>query len=443
MATTDDLNQEKQFLLDKMENTNENMFITGKAGTGKSYLLKHFLDTTKKNAVVLAPTGIAALNVGGSTIHKFFGLKPQLQVPKKINKSVIYGERRDLFRKIDTLIIDEISMVRVDLLDAIDYILRCANSTNEYFGGKQIIVFGDLYQLPPILRKYTDESDYIFDHYGGKYFFYAPAFQDGNFKKYELQEIFRQSDDSFIEILNHVRDGEVTEDDIASLNKKVTDNSSRSYKDDYITITTTNANAEVVNRSMLGQINKDEHCYYSRVEGTFFHSDYPTEEALVLKPGAHVMMLNNDADDRWVNGSLATVVKCGADTITVRIKETGNTCIVESNEWKNVSYSYDREEHRIVTDVAGKFTQLPVKLAWAITIHKSQGQTYEKAEIDFGRGAFDCGQAYVALSRVKSLDGLILKRPIRPSDIMVDMQVKRYMNGEEEPQMLDGFRDII
>lgn len=422
-----DLNQEKRFLLNKMERTHENMFITGKAGTGKSYLLRCFLEHTKKNAVVVAPTGLSALNIGGSTIHRFFGLKPEVQVPEKIDNSVIYGNKHDTFKNLEVLIIDEISMVRSDLLDAVDYILKKANRSSLSFGGKQIIMFGDPYQLPPVIRTGSDEEAYIMDRYKGEYFFNAPAVKEGNFCIYELKEVFRQNDSDFKDALNHIREGEQSSIDLNLLNTRVSNNTKRSYKDDYITLTTTNDGAYKVNHEMLDQIESPEHRYYAWVEGEFPDANYPTEKNLVLKCGSHVMMLNNDIDRRWVNGSLAVVEECDSSSITVRIADTGKKCIVYKSKWEELDYYYDKEKKKIESKVIGTFNQLPVKLAWAITIHKSQGQTYENAEIDLGRGTFACGQAYVAVSRVKSLKGLSLKRPISKSDILVSDPVKHFM----------------
>ena len=428
MISINSLNQEKQKLLDLMENTNDNMFITGKAGTGKSYLLRCFLEHTKKNAVVVAPTGIAALNVGGATIHRFFGLKPELQIPEKIDGSVIYGNKRETFRNLELLIIDEISMVRVDVLDTVDYILKKANSNNLPFGGKQVIVFGDLYQLPPVVKSNTDEEAYLLDKYGGCYFFDTPAVKEDVFKQYELSEIFRQDDSRLIDILNRVRVGDQTQADLNELNQKVMNGfSRRSYEDDIITLTTTNAGADKVNKEMLSQIRGASHDYWAWVDGDFKESDYPTDRKLTLKVGAHVMMLNNEMDGKWVNGSLGVVVSCDEKTINVRIVETGRTYTVYRNRWEQIDYYYNKEKKKIESKVIGEFNQLPVKMAWAITIHKSQGKTYSNVEIDLGSGAFACGQTYVAISRIKDLNGLHLKRAIRQSDIKVDKDVKDYM----------------
>lgn len=421
------LNKEQRMIYEQMESSDENMFITGKAGTGKSYLLKCFLDNTKKNVVVIAPTGIAALNVRGATIHRFFGLKPELQVPEKIDGGVIYGNKRDLFRNLDTIVIDEISMVRADLMDTIDYILRKANSTNIPFGGKQMILFGDLFQLPPVVKSGTDEEKYLLDRYGGFFFFDAPGIKQNELERYELNEILRQSDRSLIDVLNHVRKGEQTPADLTKLNSRVSRSLPRTYKDDFITLTTTNENAQRVNSNMLAQIRMPEHNYWAYIEGEFKISDYPTDRKLTLKEGAHVMMLNNDMNRRWVNGSLATVVSCDKNTIGVKIDGVGLTYTVYKNKWEQIDYFYNKEKKKIESRVVGEFNQLPVKMAWAITIHKSQGKTYDKVEVDLGNGAFAFGQTYVAISRIRSLDGLHLKRPIRNSDIKVDETVKEYM----------------
>lgn len=421
------LNQEKRFVLRKMEGSNENMFITGKAGTGKSYLLSCFLEHTKKKVAVVAPTGMAALDVNGMTIHHFFGLKPELQVPEKLDGSVIYGNKRELFRELETLVIDEVSMVRSDVMDTIDYILRKANSSDEPFGGKQIIAFGDLYQLPPVVKYDTGEEAYLLDRYNGVFFFNIPATMEKLFKIYELQEVYRQKDNGLIEVLDRIREGEQTYDDLALLNSRVNSRLNRSFRDDFITLTTTNNAADKVNQEMLGQIKSPIVDYWAWVDGDFDPKDYPTARKLSLKIGARVMMLNNDIDKRWVNGSLGTIVSCNEKTIDVRIENSGQIYTVYKNKWEQIEYFYNKETKKIDSRVIGEFHQLPVKLAWAITIHKSQGKTYESVEIDLGKGAFACGQTYVAVSRIKSLDGLHLKRPIRISDIKVDKNIKNFM----------------
>lgn len=423
------LNREKRFLLNKMESTHENMFITGKAGTGKSYLLRCFLEHTKKNTVVVAPTGIAALNVHGSTIHRFFGLKPELQIPEKIDNSVIYGHKRETFKNLDTLVIDEISMVRSDLMDTIDYILKRANGNNLPFGGKQVLVFGDLYQLPPVLKDNSDEKTYILDHYGGAFFFDSPAVKKNGFKIYELKEVFRQEDENLIEALNHIREGSQTISDLDLINSKVSQNTSRTYRDDFITLTTTNKAAKKVNEDMLRQIKSPVQKYWAWIEGEFPINDFPTERCLELKVGARVIMLNNDMDGHWVNGTMAVITACNNNSIDVEIEDTGKICTVYKNKWEEIDYIYNKETKKIESQVVGEFNQIPVKLAWAITIHKSQGKTYQKVEIDLGNRAFACGQTYVAISRIKDLNGLHLKRPIRDSDILVSKDVKDYMAG--------------
>lgn len=421
------LNQEKRFVLRMMETTNDNLFITGKAGTGKSFLLNFFLANTRKNVVVLAPTGTSALDVGGTTIHKFFGLKPELQVPEKIDGSVIFGNKRDLFRNVETIVIDEISMVRSDLMDTIDYILKRANGNNEPFGGKQIIAFGDLYQLPPVVKNNTGEREYLIDKYGGFFFFDIDSIKEKPFKVYELTEVYRQKDTRTKLALDNIREGKQTSEDLKLLNSRTIYNTNRSFKDDYITLTTTNASADSLNQEMLNQINSPVIDYWAWIDGKFDPESFPTLRKLSLKKGARVIMLNNDSDGRWTNGSFGEIVSCGNNTIEVRILNSGETYTIYKNKWEQIEYFYNKETKKIESKVVAEFHQLPVKLAWAITIHKSQGKTYEKVEVDLGNGTFACGQTYVAVSRIKSLEGLHLKRPIQAIDIKVDNKIKEYM----------------
>jgi len=405
--------------LQMMEFTDKNLYITGKAGAGKSTLLKHFVQNTGKNYVIVAPTGVSAINVGGTTIHSFFRFPFGIVKEEDIEYQ---PDKRDLFKNLEVLIIDEISMVRVDLLHAVDLALR-KNTGNKKdpFGGVQIIMFGDLYQLPPIVRT-SEEEKYLKDKFGGKYFFYCPAFSDGVLERVELEENFRQKEDIvFFDLLNNIREKIFTSADFALLNSRF---EPYIHKDPAIVLATTNKIADSINEERLKEIGEKEFVYGARVEGGFDIKKSPTDEELRLKKGAQIMMIKNDTEipRRWVNGSIGTVVALGKSTIMVNIN--GNEYDVSQAMWKEYHFEYDEEEGDIVKLPVGSFYQYPLKLAWAVTIHKSQGKTFDRVVIDLGRGAFAHGQTYVALSRCTSLLGIYLMRPVRNSDIIVDDEVK-------------------
>lgn len=402
-----------------MEKTKENLFITGKAGTGKSTLLKYFCEHTSKNLVVLAPTGVAAINIGGMTLHSFFqfpfGVVEEKDVKYLFNK-------QEIFRSLETLIIDEISMVRADLMAAIDHSLRLNTGRKSPFGGVQIIVFGDLYQLPPVVRR-GPEADYLQDKYGGIYFFNAQACQLAKMKKIQLTHIFRQEDDGFKALLNKLRDNNLTREDLAALNER-----HREYrgKSPVITLASINAVADEINQTRLAELAEREYAYQARVIGDFEENNYPTEREIRLKEGAQIMMIKNDNKNprRWVNGSLGIIEKLERDSITVNIDEESHK--LEMAEWEVFEYQYDSAKKKIERQAKGSFLQWPVKLAWAITIHKSQGKTFKRVIVDLGRGAFAHGQAYVALSRCTSIEELYLKNPLKFSDAILDKAVSEF-----------------
>ena len=449
---TSTLNEEKVDLFWRMERTHETMYITGKAGAGKSYLLEFFVKHTRKNVAVVAPTGVAALNVGGQTIHSFFGLDINVQNLDEIRRKGIFGKRQTILKNLDTLVIDEASMVRVDLIDAIDLKLQLANNNNLPFGGKQVILFGDLYQLPPVVEAQVDR--YLEDKYGSVFFFAAPVFRRTPFNFYELKTVFRQKDIAFVGILNDIRTGNVTSNELAALNSRCGLLENRSTHDRFITLTPRNETAARINRQMLDQISRPEYTYDAIVDGDFKQSAFPTEALLKLKVGAQVMMLVNDTTDdfqdkgnkgrRWVNGTLGVISELGSDYIKVMINKVEHS--IDRHKWTRYEYEYDAEKKRLVAHPVATFEQFPVKLAWALTIHKAQGQTYQSVAVDLEGGAFAAGQTYVALSRCVSLENLYLTHPVQREDIIINQEVANFMGKHEdfdsnEPKVFDANND--
>lgn len=406
---------------DLMETTYKHVYVTGKAGTGKSTLLTYFRENTKKNFITLAPTGIAAVNIDGATIHSFFRFAPQLVNEKSIIKDT---KRKNLFKKLETIIIDEISMVRADILDGIDKSLRINKENNLPFGGVQMVFFGDLYQLPPVVIG-KDQIDYFEQRFGGIYFFNAKVFQEINLEYIELKNIFRQKDDKFKDILNNVREKTLSYQDLSLLNQRLHSKNPTTKSNLNITLSATNKVADFINRQKIDQLETDEYLYEAIVDGKFERSAYPTEENLVLKEGAQIMMLKNDSSKRWANGTLGVITKLSDVGIQVEINGKDHT--VTPEVWEVIEFQYNQEENKIEEQIIGSFTQYPIRLAWAITIHKSQGQTFENIIIDLGYGAFTHGQTYVALSRCTTLEGIVLKKPIRHQDIILDKKIIEFV----------------
>ncbi len=402
---------------DLMENTDENLYISGNAGTGKSTLLEYFRQNTSKKFIILAPTGVAAIKVHGQTIHSFFKFPPRIVRPEHIKK---IREKR-LMRALDTVIIDEASMLRADLLDAVDYSLRKNRECYDTpFGGAQVILFGDLFQLSPVIS--GEETEAYFSRYETPYFFDAAVMRETGYKKIQLSRIYRQKDKGFINLLNRIRNRKINESDMESLNKRV--DPYVEYGSGVITLTPTNRRASGINKNYLKKINGQEYVYSAEIEGNFDEKAAPAEVELRLKQGAQVMMLRNDPAGRWVNGTIGEVSRPEEDGVKVRIGP--EVYDVPREKWEKIMYRYNEEKDRVEEEVSGSFSQYPVKLAWAITIHKSQGQTFDDVILDIDGGAFAHGQVYVALSRCRKIEGLKLKRPISYSDIIFDEKIYRF-----------------
>ena len=418
------LSPEQQAVFDRIETTRENLFVTGRAGTGKSTLLNHLAWNTSKQIVICAPTGVAALNVGGQTIHSLFRLPIGVIADHAIEQS---GELKKLLNAIDTLVIDEVSMVNADLLDAIDRSLRQARQReHEAFGGVQVVLFGDPYQLAPVPGE-GDERAYFTDRYRSMWFFDATVWNETDLTIYELSTIHRQHEDEFKYMLNAVRHGMVTAEIAARLNEV---GARPAPTDGAITLATTNGTVTRINASELARLPGRVLTARADISGEFGGRSYPADEALELKVGARVMFLRNDVNydnggARWVNGSVGTVLKIET---TVWVDLDGERVEVKPAIWEKFRYSYSPLTKALRKDVVAEFTQFPLRLAWAVTIHKSQGKTYDRAFVDLGTRSFAPGQTYVALSRISDLEGLFLSRPLRPSDIIVDDNVVRFMS---------------
>ncbi len=428
-----DFNEEFSQVFEALENTSQSLFITGKAGTGKSTLLQYFRHKTQKNIAVLAPTGVSAINIKGQTIHSFFQFKPDI-TPQNVGDIPIRKKKRELFKKLDAIVIDEVSMVRADLMDCVDQVLRLNGPEfNKPFGGVQMIFFGDLFQLPPVVMR--EEEEIFRTSYRTPFFFSAKVFQQFKFRTMYLKKIYRQKDEQFIHMLNAVRDNQVAAHHVHAFNTRFKPNHQFDPKEIYISLTTTNALAERVNVKQLESLATPTKVYEGILSGEFDKKSLPTAQILEIKKGAQVMMLNNDVDKRWVNGSLGVVVgiKSGdeGDDIIIVDLENGQQVDVKKFTWEIYQYYYDDDIQALSSKVMGYFTQYPLKLAWAVTIHKSQGQTFDRVIIDVGFGTFAHGQMYVALSRATSLEGIILKQPLNPRHILLDERVVDFMSSQE------------
>ena len=425
--------------------TGTNVFLTGKAGTGKTTFLRELVQRSPKRMVVLAPTGVAAINAGGATIHSFFQLPFGPYIPGteissgKKSEGKMRREKIDIIRSLDLLVIDEISMVRADLLDAIDYTLRKYRDRYKPFGGVQLLLIGDVQQLAPVVR--DDEWTLLSQHYTSPYFFHSHALMSQPYVTIELTKVYRQSDRRFIEILNAIRENRADQRVLDALNARYQPGFRPKAADEYITLTTHNSQAQAINRERLDDLPGRAYSFKAMLTGTFPEGSYPTDETLLLKKGAQVMFVKNDAspDKRFFNGKIGTITSISDESITVRCGRE-DAISVEPQEWQNMKYTLNAETKEIEESVEGTFRQYPLKPAWAITIHKSQGLTFDRAIINAG-SSFSHGQVYVALSRCRTLEGMVLSTPIRPDSIVSDATVASFVRYVDEHQPDDGQLD--
>lgn len=413
--------EEYRSALAYLRESDGHLFVTGRAGTGKSTLLRALRDVIEGELVVVAPTGLAAVNVGGQTIHSFFGLPPRLIRSEDIRRS----RNGAVMRKLRFLVVDEVSMVRSDLMWAIDQSLRVNRGRpREPFGGVRLVLFGDLHQLPPVVQE-AEVAAHLDSEFGGPFFFSVAALTEGaGTQRLELTQVFRQSDEALISVLNRIRDGEADEADLAELNARVAPIRTLGEGEKFVILTPTNAAAQRINTAYLDALPARALTYEAGITGDFTQASHPTDSALVLKPGAKVILLRNDPDRRWVNGTIARISRLEEKKVMIEV--AGREHELEPVSWEQRRYAYDKEQEKIVGTVAGTFKQYPVRLAWALTIHKAQGLTLDNVYIDLGRGTFAHGQAYVALSRCRSLEGLALARRLTPRDILFDHAAMGY-----------------
>ena len=430
----DQENKQQLQAYDLIANTNSSFFLTGRAGTGKTTFLRKVHQMVDKQFITLAPTGVAAILAGGDTIHSFFGLPMDVCTPGTMGKM---SEARILtLIHTDTIIIDEVSMVRCDIIDAIDYTMRKTLRSSLPFGGKQVIFVGDMFQLPPVVKQGA-ERDLMHDLYHtDDFFFYkADVIKRMRLVKIEFQKVYRQEDQDFLHILENVRLNKTTPENLMHLNERVC----QPTKEDgtVITLASINRTADTINQQRLAEIEAEEYTYEGTVTGKFEEKRFPVDMMLKLKVGAQVMFTRNDQHKRWANGTIGTVTKLAKDEIQVTT-DGGDAYVVPNCSWESYSYEYDRETRKMKKELQGTFTQYPLRLAWAITVHKSQGMTFDKLYLDLSRGMFAAGQLYVALSRVRSLGGLFLSRPIIPQYAHTSREVLTYASGYNDEQAINS-----
>lgn len=453
-------NREFQNVWRLVAESSSSVFMTGRAGTGKSTFLRYIVENVKKKTVVLAPTGIAAVNAGGVTLHSFFKIPLQpfalddvnYASPRRLRDMQRFNsEKIKLLQEVELIVIDEVSMVRADVLDFIDRVLRTyvRGRRTEPFGGKQMLLVGDAFQLEPVVRR--EDWDILRRFYSTPYFFGAQVFKAMRLVQVELQKVYRQRELDFLSLLDRVRVGQMAQADMDMVNKRVAPAFEPSEGEMYMTLTSTRAACDIINERRLAGLDTPEVEVEGVVAGDFPESSLPTNKLLTLKVGAQVVFVRNDAERRWFNGTVGCVARFEEDGVWVRVekddggREAGEgddapagheTYFVERETWENVKYRYDEKEHKVVSELLGTFTQLPLKLAWAITIHKSQGLTFDRAIIDLGRGAFACGQVYVALSRCRTLAGIVLRQPVSPADIKTNASVRDFSYGANDEALI-------
>lgn len=439
-------NPEFRTVLTLISDTNRSIFLTGKAGTGKSTFLRYLTANCPKKYVVLAPTGIAAVNVGGQTLHSFFKLPfkplmpddPEFSSDRRLKARMKYSRRTvKLLKEIELIIIDEISMVRADTIDFIDRLLRSyTGNKRQPFGGKQLLLVGDVFQLEPVVT--ADMREILKRCYKAPYFFNAMAFDQVSLLSVELTKVYRQRESDFVAMLDRIRMGSPTAEDMRRINSRVMKRADEVYDEAEMrmTIATRREMVDHINQSRLDALKTPERVYVGKVSGDFPENAYPTDIELTLKEGAQIVFVKNDPEHRWVNGTIGRVAEATDDEISVEL-ENGERHSLDLERWDNVRYRYDEKTHKVSEEVLGSFIQFPVKLAWALTIHKSQGLTFRNVTIDVGRGAFTGGQSYVALSRCTSLEGIKLLSTINERDIFVSPVIQRFSRQFNDRRKID------
>lgn len=444
MITPDENNNIFQLATDFVNQTSEHLFLTGKAGTGKTTFLKHIRENTHKNVVVVAPTGVAAINAGGVTAHSLFQLPFEPYIPgfsKITSKAHLFRfakHKLDLLKHLELLIIDEISMLRADTLDAIDITMRSIRRNSLPFGGVQVLYIGDVFQLPPVAKE--EEWNLLKEYYLSTFFFHAYVVQQTKPIYLELKKVYRQGDPEFVDLLNRVRNNQITQEDIFRLNSLYHPEFKPKEEDNYIILTTHNYKADNINSQRLAELPSEGRTFFGTIDGDFPDYALPTEVDLNLKVGAQIMFIKNDAEGRYYNGKIGIISHIISDQIHVYMNDSNQTIILKKEMWANIKYELDKESGQIKEEQLGSFTQFPVRLAWAITIHKSQGLTFDKAIIDIG-ASFAAGQAYVALSRCTSLSGIVLYSRISSKCITTDNYAIEFSRNEKgEHDLLNTFR---